>query len=53
MIQENNRERLMNTAYYYSVLNTGMLALTAPVLVSCIQYLRLGEFSYILVLKAT
>ncbi|XP_050320970.1 odorant receptor 45a-like [Bactrocera neohumeralis] len=51
--QENNRERLMNTAYYYSVLNTGMLALAAPVLVSFIQYLRLGEFSYIVVLKAT
>lgn len=43
----------MNTAYYYSVLITGMLALTAPVLVSFIQYLRFGEFSYIVVLKGT
>uniref|UniRef100_A0A5H2WY17 Odorant receptor n=1 Tax=Zeugodacus cucurbitae TaxID=28588 RepID=A0A5H2WY17_ZEUCU len=53
LIQENNRERIMNTAYYYSVLNTGVMALTAPVVVSFIQYLRLGEFSYITALKAT
>ncbi|CAD6997473.1 unnamed protein product [Ceratitis capitata] len=51
--RENNRERIMNTFYYYSVFNTGVLALIAPVLVSFIQYLRLGEFSYIVVLKAT
>ncbi|XP_054744074.1 odorant receptor 45a-like [Anastrepha obliqua] len=51
LIQENNRERIMNFVYYYSVLNTGILALTAPVLVSFIQYFRVGHFSYILVLK--
>ncbi|XP_036345921.1 odorant receptor 45a-like [Rhagoletis pomonella] len=51
LIQENNRERLMNKAYYCSVLVTGILSLAAPVLVSFLQYLLVGEFGYIVALK--
>ncbi|XP_067625172.1 odorant receptor 45a-like [Eurosta solidaginis] len=53
LLSENNREHFMNTAYYYSVLNTGILAMIAPVLVGFIQYIRLGNFSYIMVLRGS